>query len=241
MSSEPAVENAVRDLVLANRILSRENVIDDFGHVSVRHPTDPNRYFLSRSRSPEIVVRDDIMEFALDGAPIAQNGRRMYAERAIHGAIYLARPDVQAVAHHHTRSVLPFTVTDVPLKPLFHMGAVIGHEVRVWDSQPEFGDTNMLVDDLPKGHSLARTLANGRVVLLRGHGSVCAAASLPAVCFVSIYLKENADLLLKTLPFGLPKYLSPGEIDQTADMLLSPIPLSRAWDYWIARAGFSGL
>ena len=89
------------------------------------------------------------MEFALDGEPIAQNGRSMYAERAIHGAIYLARSDVQAVAHHHSRSVLPFTVADIPLKPLFHMGAVIGQHVPVWDSQPEFGDTNMLVDDLP--------------------------------------------------------------------------------------------
>jgi ribulose-5-phosphate 4-epimerase/fuculose-1-phosphate aldolase len=241
MTFEPAIENAIRDLVLANRILSRENVIDDFGHVSVRHPSDPGRYFLSRSRSPEIVTRDDIMEFTLEGEPIAQNGRRMYAERAIHGAVYLARSDVQAVAHHHARSVLPFTVADIPLRPLFHMGSVVGHHVPVWDSQPEFGDTNMLVDDLPKGHSLARALANGRVVLLRGHGSVCAASDLPAVCFVSIYLKENADLLLKTLPFGPPKYLSPGEIEKTADMLLSPMPLARAWDYWTARAGFSGL
>jgi ribulose-5-phosphate 4-epimerase/fuculose-1-phosphate aldolase len=241
MTFEPVVESAIRDLVLANRILSRENVIDDFGHVSVRHPTDPGRYFLSRSRSPEIVTRDDIMEFALDGEPIAQNGRSMYAERAIHGAIYLARSDVQAVAHHHTRSVLPFTVADIPLKPVFHMGAVIGPHVPVWDSQPEFGDTNMLIDALPKGHSLARVLGNGRVVLLRGHGSVCAARCLRSVCFVSIYLKENADLLLKTLPFGSPKYLTPGEIEKTADMLLSPMPLARAWDYWLARAGFSGL
>lgn len=241
MAFEAAVENAIRDLVLANRILSREQVIDDFGHVSVRHPTDPGRYFLSRSRSPEIVTRDDIMEFTLDGEPVAQNGRRMYSERAIHGTIYLARSDVQAVAHHHSRSVLPFTVTDIPMRPLFHMGAVIGQQVPVWDSQPEFGDTNMLVDDLPKGHSLARALGSGRAVLLRGHGSVCAASSLPAVCFISVHLKENADLLLRTLPFGPPKYLSPGEIDKTADMLLGAMPLSRAWDYWVARAGFAGL
>jgi len=241
MISEATIESAIRELVLANRILSRENVIDDFGHVSVRHPTNPDRYLLSRSRSPEIVTRDDIMEFTLNGEPVARDARRMYAERAIHGAIYLARPDVQAVAHHHTRSVLPFTVTDIPLKPLFHMGAVIGHDVPVWDSQAEFGDTNMLVDDLPKGYSLARALADGRVVLLRGHGSVCAASSLPAVCFVSIYLKENADLLLKTLPFGPPKYLSAGEIEKTAAMLLGPMPLARAWDYWMARAGFPGL
>lgn len=241
MGHASETENTIRNLVLANRILAREEVIDDFGHVSVRHPSNPDRFFLSRSRSPEIVTRDDILEFELDGTLVTNDPRRVYAERFIHGAIYMQRPDVNAVSHHHARSVIPFTVTDTPLKPVFHMASVAGTDIPVWDSQEEFGDTNMLVDSLPMGQSLAKALGGGRVALLRGHGAVCAAQDLRAICMVSIYLKENADLILKTLPLGEPRYLAPGEIEKAGAMLLSDMPLARAWDYWTARAGFQGL
>lgn len=241
MTSSRAIESAIRDLVIANRILAREGVIDDFGHVSVRHPENPERYFLARSRSPEIVTVDDIVEFELDGTPVRPETRKLYKERALHGTIYMARPDVDAVAHHHARSILPFTVTDVPLRPVFHMASVIGAEVPRWDSQAEFGDTDMLVDDLPKGHSLSRALGAGTTAILRGHGAVCAAQSLAAVCFISIYLAENARVLLQTLPLGTPTYLTPGEVEQTSKTLLSDLPLERAWAYYTARAGFAGI
>lgn len=241
MSDKELLNNAIGELVIANRILARENVIDGFGHVSVRHPTNPDRFLLSRSRSPEIVTRDDIMAFELDGTLVSDDPRRPYAERYIHGAIYMARPDVNSVSHHHAHSVIPFSLTDMPLRPAFHMASVTGAQTPVWDSQPEFGDTNMLVDTLEMGHSLARTLGNNPTALLRGHGAVCAAQNLQAICMVSIYMRDNAELILNTLPIGKPKYLSAGEIEIASKMLLSDMPLARAWAYWTARAGFQGL
>ena len=241
MSEQNLRDHAIRDLVLANRVLARENVIDGFGHVSVRHPTDPSRFFLSRSRSPEVVTRDDIMEFDLDGTLVSEDHRRPYAERFIHGAIYMARPEVNAVTHHHARSVIPFSLTGRPLRPVFHMASVAGADIPVWDSQPEFGDTNMLVDSLEMGRSLAAAMGDGRAILIRGHGAVCAAPDLRGVCMVSIYMKDNAELILRTLPLGEPAYLSGGEIEKTSAMLLGEMPLARAWDYWTARAGFPGL
>ncbi|HYZ63048.1 MAG TPA: class II aldolase/adducin family protein [Acetobacteraceae bacterium] len=239
--TDAAVADVLTQLVIANRILAREGVIDDFGHVSVRHPTNPGRYFLSRSRSPEIVVRDDIIEFTLEGEPIEQNGRPMYRERALHGAVYMARPEVNAVTHHHARAVIPFGLTGRALRPAFHMASVIGHHVPVWDSQAEFGDTNMLIETMEQGHSMARAMGGERCVLIRGHGATCCGNTLREAVFVSIYLKENAELVLNTLPLGEPNYLTPGEIDQTRAMLLSELPQNRAWDYRAARAGFRGL
>ena len=236
-----ATAHALNQLVLANRILAREDVIDDFGHVSVRSPANPGRYFLSRSRSPEIVTLDDLMEFTLEGDPINQKGRAMYRERALHGAVYMARPDIHAVTHHHARSVLPFTMGRVKLRPVFHMASVIGHTVPVWDSQAEFGDTNMLIETMPQGQSMARAMGQERCVLIRGHGATCAGASLREAVFVSIYLKENADAMLRMLPLGEPTYLTPGEVDQARAMLLSDLPQNRTWDYRVARAGFAGL
>jgi ribulose-5-phosphate 4-epimerase/fuculose-1-phosphate aldolase len=241
MDKEAVLENTLRELVIANRILARENVIDDYGHVSVRSPVDPERFFISRSRSPEIVDIQDIMEFTLEGEPIDQRGRVMYSERVLHGAIFRARPDVNAVTHHHARAVLPFANTRMPLRPIFHMGSVIGQQVPVWDSQDEFGNTRMLIDDWPKAASLARTLGDGRTVMLRGHGAACVGSSLREAVFVSIYMKENAELVLQTLPLGEATYLTPEEVDMAAAMLLEPRILARSWDYRVARAGFRGL
>lgn len=238
---EAVLDAALSELVIANRILAREDVIDDFGHVSIRNPLNPERYFLSRSRSPEVVTRGDLMEFTLDGEKVGDDPRRPYAERHIHGAIYRDRPDVNAVTHHHARSVLPFTMCDEPLRPVFHMASVIGKEIATWDSQDDFGDTNMLVDSMAMGHSLARTLGSNRVVLLRSHGCVCVAETLKAVIMISVALKDNAALIQSGRQLGGVKYLSDGEIERAGAMLLGPMPLARAWDRWVARAGFTGL
>lgn len=235
------IESVLTRLVMANRILAREDIIDNFGHVSVRHPLRPDRYFLSRSRSPEVVTRADIMEFSLEGELLVDDLRSPYAERHIHGSIYKDRPDVNAVTHHHARPVLPFTMLDIPLRPMFHMASVIGREVPVWDSQDEFGDTNMLVDSMEMGHSLSRALGEGRAVLLRGHGAVCAAADLQSVVMISIGLRDNATLIQQTLAMGKVTYLTDGEIEKSSRMLLGAMPLARAWDYWVSRAGYSGL
>jgi len=236
-----AVEHALTQLVLANRILARENVIDDFGHVSVRHPLDPQRYFISRSRSPANVTRDDILEYTLEGELVGNDPRRPYAERHIHGAIYKDRPDVNAITHHHARSVIPFTMSDVSLRPMFHMASVIGKDFGYWDSQAEFGDTNMLVDSMEMGHSLSRSLGQKRVALLRGHGCVCAADDIKAVIMISIGLRDNAELIQATRQLGEVTYLSDGEIEKSGAMLLGDMALARAWDYWLARAGFAGI
>ena len=239
--SDAAIADTLNQLVIANRILAREDVIDDFGHVSVRNPNDPGRYFLSCSRSPEIVTRNDIMEFTLDGEAIEANGRTPYRERVIHGAVYMARPDVASVTHHHARAVLPFAGGPVRLRPVFHVGAVIGHEIPVWDSQAEFGDTNMLIETMPQGQSMARAMGQERCVLIRSHGATCAGQTLREAVFVSIYLKENAEAQLRMMQLGEPTFLTPGEIDRCRDMLLSEMPQNRTWDYRVARAGFRGL
>lgn len=242
MSDKSQIDLAIQELVIANRILANENVIDDFGHVSVRHPVDPNRYFLSCSRSPQLVTREDIIEYTLDGEPVSDTGgRRLYAERPIHGAIYAARPDVHSVSHHHARPVLPFTVTKHKLRPVFHMGSVIGKNVPLWDSQDEFGDTNMLVDSWAMGVSLAKTLGDNTVVLMARHGASVVASSIRDLVFTSVYLKSTAEVLLQSLPLGEPSYLTDGEIDKTSKLLRSPLSQNRAWQYYLKRAGYDGL
>jgi ribulose-5-phosphate 4-epimerase/fuculose-1-phosphate aldolase len=229
------------DLVIANRILAHEGVLDDFGHVAVRHPERPDRFFVSRSRSPELVSRDDLLEFTLDGVPVDPKGLRPYLESVLHARIFAARPDVQATVHHHCPAVLPYTVVDVPLRPVFHMASVLGGPVPVWDSRDEFGDTNMLIDDVPRADSLARALGGGTSVLLRNHGATCAAHSLPAVVFVCVRMKDNAELQSRAMAMGTPRYLTEGEARLTSEMLMGERPLDRAWSYWRARAGFSGI
>ena len=227
----------LQDLVTANRILAHEGVVDAFGHVSFRHPENPDRYWLSRSRAPELVVAEDLMEYTLEGDPLDQQGRTMYAERPIHGGVYQARPDVQAVIHNHSMAVIPYGVTNTPLRPIFHLAAVIGEQVPVWDIHDTFGDTNMLVTTLDQGHDLAKTLGDGRVALMRGHGCVVVGASIKTAVMASIYLQVNAQLLSESLRMGEVNYMSSGEVDLMGQTQVRPLSGDRAWEYWARRAG----
>ena len=236
------LEGIVRELVIANRILANEEVVDAYGHVSVRHPDHPDRYLLARSVAPELVERGDIVEFALDGTPTGQETRAVYLERFIHGAIYEARPDVMAVVHAHAEAVLPFTVTKTPLRPVIHSGSFMGFEVPVWDIADRFGDTNLLVANMAQGRDLARGLVGNNVVLMRGHGFAAAARSIIEVVRMSVYTPRNARALLAALPLGEVKPLSRGEIDaRNAGYKPRSPETQRAWEYWARRAGCADL
>ena len=231
----------LREVVIANRILARENVVDAYGHVSIRHPDNPGRYLMSRSRSPELVTLGDVMEFELDGTPI-DDARTPYAERHIHGAIYEARPEVNSVVHNHSHAVIPFGVTPTVLRPVAHVGAAIGKDVPVWDIRTKFGDTNLLVVNMEQGRDLAATLGANNVALMRGHGCAVAGKSVQGAVMTSIYLQVNARLLQDTLNMhDKIEYLSDGEIDLCADTFLSDFSVQRAWEYFQRRAGADSL
>jgi len=224
-------------LVAANRILANEGVVDAFGHVSVRDPRNRERFWLSRSRSPALVESEDLMEFTLDGTAVDARGRTAYGERMIHAAVYAARADVQSVVHNHAYDVLPFTITDEPLRPVVHTASVIGAEIPVWDIRTKFGGTDMLVRTLEQGRDLAATLAGNACLLMRGHGAVVASASVERAVLTAIYLQVNANVLLKALPLGVPEPLSAEEIERSTEAQFSPLALDRSWEYFCQRAG----
>ena len=232
----PKLEKLLEELVTANRILAREGIVDGFGHVSVRHPDNPQSYLLSRARAPDCIEEGDIMEFTLDGTAVDAQGRAPYLERFIHGAIFEARPDVNSVVHNHSPSVIPFSVTATKLKPLLHMCANIGHDVPVWDSHDKFGDTALLVENMDMGRDLARAMGAGRTILMRGHGATVLAPSIRHVVYVSIYLEVNAKLQMQAMAMGDIKFLTPGEVDKIISRT-GPYSLNRAWENWCRRAG----
>lgn len=234
------IPDLLRDLVIANRILAHEGVVDAYGHISVRHPERSDRFFLSGSRAPELVTLDDIIEYDLDCNPIDLGGRAQYVERPIHGAIYQKRPDVVSVVHHHAYEVIPFTVAQgAKLKPILHVASGIGSEVPIWDIRDRFGDTNLLVTTGSQGADLAETLGSNSVVLMRGHGASVAATSIRNAVHTSVYTKVNARLQAEAMRMGGDIiYLSEGEI---AAMQQSRAGHDRAWEYWARRAHVSGV
>lgn len=236
------LDRVLADLVIANRILSHENVVDAYGHVSVRHPGNPKRYLLARSLSPEMVEQGDIMEFDLEGNAVTGDTRQPYLERFIHGAVYEARPDVVAVVHAHAEDVLPFAITAAPLRPVIHSGSFMGEQVPVWDIRDRFGDTNLLVTSMPQGRDLAQRLAGNNVTLMRGHGFVAAARSLIEVVRMSVYVPRNARVQRAAMQLGEIKPLSKGEIDARNAGYKPHSPETwRAWEYWATRAGCGDL
>ena len=226
----------VEDLVAANRILAEHGVIDAYGHVSVRSENDPKRYFLARSIAPELATQQDILEYDLDSNPFDPRGMESVRERFIHGEIYKARPDVNAVVHNHSPSVVPFSVTTIPMRPLFHMAAFVGAGVPNFEIRDAAKGTDLLVKTPYLGQALAKTLGKSPAALMRGHGSVTVGESLPRAVGRSIYLELSARMQLQAIaiagPGGKIVYLDDSEIQASVPAQ----DYGRAWPMWRAKA-----
>ncbi len=236
------LESAIRNLVIANRILAHEGVVDAYGHVSIRHPENAQHYLLARSRSPELVEAGDIMEFTFDGKAVGGDKRQPYLERFIHGSIYAARPEVMAVVHSHSYDVLPFSVSlTTPMRPVVHTAGSMGNYVPLWDIRHKFGDTNLLVTNVEQGRDLAATLGDNKAVLMAGHGFAAAGRSLIEVVRIAVYLPKNARVYMDALRLGEVRVLTPGEVEQKIVKDPNASELLRAWEYWAMRAGCAHL
>jgi ribulose-5-phosphate 4-epimerase/fuculose-1-phosphate aldolase len=238
------LDTIIKDLVIANRILAKEDVVDAYGHVSIRNPDNPKSFFISRSLAPELIEKEDIVELGLDGEPLKNEKRSLYLERFIHAAIYEMRPDINSVVHAHAEDTLPFGIAAATkLKPVIHSGSFIGPNVPVWDIADKFGATNVLVTNMAQGRDLAKCLGKNSVALMRGHGFASAARSLIEVVRLSVYLPRNARALMRAKMLGGKiKYLSKGEID-ARNKGYSPYSTEtwRAWEYWANKAGIGHL
>ena len=227
---------ARRELALANRIVANEGIIDAFGHVSMRHPDNPKRYFLSRSRAPELVTPEDFIEYDIESQPLRDPGVGQYSERVIHGEIYKARPEVNSVCHHHCPAFMPLLATGTDYMPIFHLGAVGGIRPPFWDQRDEFGDTNMLVVKPEEGASLARALGKHWMVLMMRHGVTVAGTSVRDCIFRSVFSARNAEYQVRAMTVGSNiATLSPGETKLAGQISAKTTGLTRSWEYWSMR------
>ena len=230
MTFDPLID----DLVSANHILSNEGVVDGFGHISVRHPERPGRFLLSRSLAPAVVKHEDVMEFDLEGEPVDARGRRPYLERYIHSEIYRVRPDVHAIVHSHSASIIPYTVTGAALKPIYHMSGFLGAGVPVFEIRDAAGaDTDMLIRTAALGAALAASLGPAAYALMRGHGSVAVGASIKQVVYRAIYAEVNASLQSQASHLGEITFLNDAEAANAA--ATNDQVLERPWELWKAR------
>lgn len=231
-SAGAADPQLIEDLVAANHILAAHGVLDGFGHVSVRHNLDPDHFLMSRSLAPELVIANDIMEYDLNGTAVDSQGRGSYSERFIHAAIYRARPDVMAIVHSHAPSVIPFGVSSVRLRPLYHMASFMLDGIPVFDIGDKFGITDMLVKTPERGDALAAALGDSAVVLMRGHGMTVVGPAIPFAVARSIYTEINAGLQRDAIALGGDvKYLDPAEAQARVDAGENE-GYERPWQLW---------
>jgi HCOMODA/2-hydroxy-3-carboxy-muconic semialdehyde decarboxylase len=237
-SGGPVPRSVFEDLAAASRILADQGVVDGFGHVTMRHPNEPERFFMSRSLAPALVTADDIMEFTLDSVACEDKGRAGFLERFIHGQIFKARPDVMSVVHSHSPSVIPFSLVSTPLRAMFHNAAFLSEGVPVFDISKDFGATDMLVGNNDKGVALAKCLGHHPVALMRAHGSVAVGPSLPMAVFRAVYTEVNARVQTAAIMVGGGGPIA--GLDAQEAELADSVNLgsgSRAWDLWKKRVG----
>ncbi len=220
----------LEELVIGNRIIFDQGVVDAFGHLSVRHDKDPTKYLMSRHLAPGLVTAGDIVTFDLDSNPIVDIGQRYYSERYIHGEIYKARPDVVAIIHCHAPSLIPFGATKVKLRPIYHMSGFLGAGVPVFEIRAAGGMTDMLIRSPHLGRALAGTLSDKPMVLMRGHGATMVGASIKQVVYRAIYAATNAGLQMDALRLGEVMFLDDEEAAKAAAS--NDRSLDRSWALW---------
>ena len=226
----------LQDLVAANRVLAEYGVIDAYGHVSLRSPRDPNRYYLARAIAPERVQVEDLIEYDLDSRPLEDRGRESVRERFIHGEVFRSRPEVMAVVHNHSPSVVPFSVTQVAMRPIFHMAAFVGEGLPNFEIRDVQKGTDLLVKTPPLGKALAKTLGSKPAALMRGHGAVVVGENLPRAVGRSVYLELSARMQMQALLLAGEKgritYLDEAEVKASVPVQ----DYNRAWPMWRERA-----
>lgn len=234
----------VDDLVVGNRILANEGILDGLGHISVRHNARSDRFLLSRDLAPALVTAADLVEYDLDGNAVDSRAPRGYQERFIHAAIYKARPDVRSVVHAHTPSVLTFANSSIPLRPIYHMAAFLAPGVPIYEIRKVEGSSGMLVSDTRTATALAQTLSDRAVALMRGHGYVAVGPSIPEAVSRSIFLDVNARVQMQAIALGgTVSFLGPQDIGAPAGgpqtQTAQPAQTTeypRSWPFWKARA-----
>jgi ribulose-5-phosphate 4-epimerase/fuculose-1-phosphate aldolase len=223
----------IADLAAASRILAAQGVVDGFGHVSMRHPSAPERYLMARSLAPALVTPEDIIEYDLDSNPCNAAGRGSFLERFIHGEIYKVRPEIMAVVHSHSPSVIPFGLVDVPMRAMFHNAAFLAAGVPVFDIREKFGATDLLVSDGAKGVALTEIMGKQDVVLMRAHGSVACGPTLETAVFRAVYTEVNARIQHWTIALGNGAPISALDLEEArlADAINQGAGI-RAWQLW---------
>jgi ribulose-5-phosphate 4-epimerase/fuculose-1-phosphate aldolase len=230
-----ASRGLIDDLVAGSRILAMHEVLDAYGHISARSDRRPERFIMSRSRAPALVTAADLMELGPDSEPASGDPRKGFIERYIHGEIYRTRPDVMAVVHSHSPSVIPFGVTRTKLRPIYHMGAFLWSGAPVFEIRNQRKDNDLLVRDRPLGKALAETLGSGNCVLMRGHGMTVVADGIPAVVYRAIYTEMNARLQMQAMQLEGPiEFLSDEEGRRS--WAANSGTLERPWELWKAKA-----
>jgi ribulose-5-phosphate 4-epimerase/fuculose-1-phosphate aldolase len=220
------------DLVLANKILFGLKVVDAFGHISVRHPKDPNHYLMARHLPPGMVTAKDIVLFDMDSTPLTHSDKPQYSERFIHSEIYKLRPDVMSVVHNHAYSLIPFgAAKGARLRPMFHMCGFLGCGVPIFEIRKTGGNTDMLIRTAELGKALAESLGDKNVVLMRGHGATMIGNSIQESVFRSVYSMENASIQMQAhllSDTGEVEFLNDEEAEKSSRGRNVP----RSWSLW---------
>ena len=227
-------QSFLEELAAACRILAKQGVVDAYGHVTVRSPMNPDHYFMSRNLPPALAQAKDLVEYDLDSQPVSANAPPGFTERYIHGEIYRARPDVMSVVHFHAPEVIPYRVTGVPLRPIFHMAGFLGDGIPTFEIRDTAGVTNMLISNAELGKALARTLGSKPAALMRGHGAVVAASALHIAVGQAYYMTTNARIQAEAMRMSANvTYLTPEEARKAG----AQDGFERAWALWKTEVG----
>jgi L-ribulose-5-phosphate 4-epimerase len=222
------IEQLNEDIIAASRILSREGLVQGFGHVSARIP-DSDLFVITPRIALELVQPGQLVVVNLQGQVLEAPAPPSF-ETALHTAIFNARPDVNAITRIHARTANIFSVTDTPLDAVHNHGSFFSGGVPVFR-------TIDLISTRELGEGAAAALGDAAAVLLQGNGQATVGRTIPEAVMMAIYLEEAAQVLYGAMQVGTPRFLPREAAGSRRKEALPPPDMERAWNFFKSRVG----
>jgi ribulose-5-phosphate 4-epimerase/fuculose-1-phosphate aldolase len=216
-----------KDMMSACRILSHENLVQGFGHVSARIP-DSDLFLITPRIALALVTENELLTVNFNGE-VVEGNYPAPSEAWLHTAIMKAKPGINAITRIHARVANMFSVTERKLEPVHNHGSFFTGGVPVFD-KPDLITTQKF------GEEVAQALGDGPALLLRGNGQVTVGRTIPEAVMMAIYLEEAAEILYGALQIGTPISLTPDESAKRQVEALPPVDMERAWNFFKQRA-----
>jgi ribulose-5-phosphate 4-epimerase/fuculose-1-phosphate aldolase len=231
-----SIDQLRQELALAYRIFAHLGWDDlTYTHLSARIPGTSSFLIQPFGLLFEEVTPESLIELSFEGEVLDQQHHSYnHTGYVIHGSIYKARPDLNAIFHLHTVDGVAVSVMKDGLLPISQF-ALHFHNRMAYH---EYG--SLALSFHGQGDKVAADLGLHKAMMLRNHGTLTAGATIAEAYLYAHFLEKACRVQVKCMSSGQTLVLPSPDICEKASRELrdfEPDFGARDWQAWQRKLG----